>query len=149
MHAAAGDARFSAAGLTPPAVVITADLTPRGKPYPDPYLAGAAALGVAPEDCLVIEDAPAGIAAGLAAGATVWAVTTTHAAAELSAAHAVFSGLPEIVGRSGGASELRLGRAAGRPAAAVCRDGRSRLPQCPQFVNRAARGCRSRTCRRP
>ena len=34
-------ARFSAAGLTPPAVVITADLTPRGKPYPDPYLAGA------------------------------------------------------------------------------------------------------------
>jgi len=92
-------ARFSAAGLAPPAVVITADLTPRGKPHPDPYLAGARALGVPPEDCLVIEDAPAGIAAGLAAGATVWAVTTTHDASELSEADAVFSGLPEIVGR--------------------------------------------------
>src|SRR6185295_19001746 len=90
-------ARFSASGLTPPTVVITSDLTPRGKPYPDPYLAGAVALGISPEDCLVIEDAPAGITAGLAAGATVWAVTTTHAVSELSAAHAVFSGLPEIV----------------------------------------------------
>jgi sugar-phosphatase len=92
-------ARFSAAGLAPPAVVITADLTPRGKPYPDPYLAGAAALGVSPEDCLVIEDAPAGIRAGLAAGATVWAVTTTHAASELSAAHRVCADLGEVLGR--------------------------------------------------
>jgi mannitol-1-/sugar-/sorbitol-6-phosphatase len=93
------DARFSAAGLTPPKVIITADLTPRGKPHPDPYLAAARALGVAPQDCLVIEDAPAGIAAGRAAGATVWAVTTTHSRDELSAADAVVEGLPEIVTR--------------------------------------------------
>jgi mannitol-1-/sugar-/sorbitol-6-phosphatase len=93
------DARFSAAGLTPPKVIITADLTPRGKPHPDPYLAAARALGVAPQDCLVIEDAPAGIAAGRAAGATVWAVTTTHSRDELSAADAVVEGLPEIVAR--------------------------------------------------
>jgi len=92
-------ARFSAAGLQPPALIVTADLTPRGKPHPDPYLAAARALGVAPQDCLVIEDAPAGIAAGRAAGATVWAVTTTHAEAELSAADAVVGGLPEIVAR--------------------------------------------------
>jgi sugar-phosphatase len=92
-------ARLSAAGLTPPAVVITADVTPRGKPHPDPYLAAARALGVSPRDCLVIEDAPAGVEAGRAAGATVWAVTTTHRAADLRAADAVVSGLPEIVGR--------------------------------------------------
>jgi sugar-phosphatase len=92
-------ARLSAAGLTPPAVIITADVTPRGKPHPDPYLAAARALGVSPRDCLVIEDAPAGVEAGRAAGATVWAVTTTHRAADLRAADAVVSGLPEIVGR--------------------------------------------------
>jgi sugar-phosphatase len=80
-------------------VLITGDLTARGKPYPDPYLAAARALGVSPEDCLVIEDAPAGIAAGRAAGATVWAVTSTHAASELSAADAVAAGLPEVIKR--------------------------------------------------
>jgi sugar-phosphatase len=78
-------ARFAAAGLTPPKVLITSDRTPRGKPFPDPYLAAAAALGVEPRDCLVIEDAPAGIAAARAAGMTVWAVTTTHDASELDA----------------------------------------------------------------
>ena len=78
-------ARFAAAGLTPPPVLITSDLTPRGKPFPDPYLAAAAALGVEPSKCLVIEDAPAGIAAARAAGMAVWAVTTTHAASELLA----------------------------------------------------------------
>ena len=56
------------AGLPAPAVLITSDLTERGKPHPDPYLAGAVALGAEPADCLVIEDAPAGIAAGRAAG---------------------------------------------------------------------------------
>ena len=55
-------ARFRAAGLTAPDVLITSDLTERGKPHPDPYLAGAAALGADPADCVVIEDAPAGIA---------------------------------------------------------------------------------------
>jgi sugar-phosphatase len=96
-------ARFEAAGLPAPAVLITSDLTERGKPHPDPYLAGAAALGADPADCLVIEDAPAGIAAGRAAGMTVWAVTTTHAAEELAEADRVFAGLVdavEHVGRS-------------------------------------------------
>ena len=77
------DARLRAAGLPTPAVLITQDLTARGKPHPDPYLAAAAALGADPAECLVIEDAPAGIAAARAAGMTVWAVTTTHAAGEL------------------------------------------------------------------
>lgn len=78
-------ARWSSAGLTTPAVLITSDLTPRGKPHPDPYLAAASALGVEPRDCLVLEDAPAGVAAARAAGMTVWAVTTTHSASELRA----------------------------------------------------------------
>lgn len=51
---------------------------PRSKPFPDVYLAGAQALGVAPERCLVIEDTPTGVAAGLAAGATVWGFTGLH-----------------------------------------------------------------------
>jgi mannitol-1-/sugar-/sorbitol-6-phosphatase len=92
-------ARFAAAGLAPPAVLITSDLTARGKPYPDPYLAAATALGVPAEACLVIEDAPAGAAAARAAGMTVWAVTTTHDAAELSDADLVAADLPTILQR--------------------------------------------------
>jgi mannitol-1-/sugar-/sorbitol-6-phosphatase len=96
-------ARFAAAGLTPPPVLITSDLTPRGKPFEDPYLAAAAALGVSPRDCLVIEDAPAGVAAARAAGvAAVWGVTTTHLAAELDAdvvAADVAELLPALVSR--------------------------------------------------
>jgi mannitol-1-/sugar-/sorbitol-6-phosphatase len=90
-------ARFEASGLPAPAVLITSDRTPRGKPHPDPYLAAAAALGADPADCLVIEDAPAGIAAGRAAGMTVWAVTTTHAPEELAEADRVFAGLDEVL----------------------------------------------------
>jgi sugar-phosphatase len=78
-------ARFEAAGLAAPPVLITSDVTPRGKPFPNPYLAAASALGVSPSACLVIEDAPAGVAAARAAGMTVWAVTTTHDGGELSA----------------------------------------------------------------
>ena len=50
----------------------------RGKPHPDPYLAGAELCGVDPRDCLVIEDAPSGILAGAAAGAKTLAVQTSH-----------------------------------------------------------------------
>jgi mannitol-1-/sugar-/sorbitol-6-phosphatase len=89
-------ARFEAAGLAAPAVLITSDRTPRGKPHPDPYLAAAAALGADPADCLVIEDAPAGIAAGRAAGMTVWAVATTHRADELAGADRVVADLDEV-----------------------------------------------------
>jgi len=84
-------ARLRASGLPAPAVLITSDMTAHGKPHPDPYLAGAAALGAGPADCVVIEDAPAGIAAGRAAGMTVWGVTTTHTAAELLAAGAALA----------------------------------------------------------
>jgi mannitol-1-/sugar-/sorbitol-6-phosphatase len=71
-------ARLAAAGLPEPAVLVGADMVARGKPAPDPYLLGARRLGADPADCVVLEDAPAGIAAGRAAGMAVWAVATTH-----------------------------------------------------------------------
>jgi sugar-phosphatase len=89
-------ARLRAAELATPVVLITSDATERGKPYPDPYLAAAAALGADPADCVVIEDAPAGVAAARAAGMTVWAVTTTHALGELQDADRVLAGLRDV-----------------------------------------------------
>jgi sugar-phosphatase len=79
--------RFESAGLPEPAIVVTVDAVRRGKPAPDAYLVAAQALGAEPSDCVVIEDAPAGVRAGRAAGMTVWAVTTTHAEDDLGDAH--------------------------------------------------------------
>lgn len=63
-------------GLPQPAVVVTARDVTRGKPDPEGYRLGAGRLGVAPEECIVFEDAPAGIAAGRAAGCTVVTIAT-------------------------------------------------------------------------
>lgn len=71
--------RLTAAGLPIPATMVTADDVSAGKPQPDCYLLAASRLGVAPADCLVFEDAPVGIAAGIAAGADVVVVSATHA----------------------------------------------------------------------
>ena len=73
-------ARLKAAGVTPPAVMITAEDVERGKPDPAGYLKAAATLGFDVADCLVFEDAAAGIKAGEAAGADVMVVTAawTH-----------------------------------------------------------------------
>jgi mannitol-1-/sugar-/sorbitol-6-phosphatase len=67
-------ARLRAAGLPVPAVLIGAEAVPLGKPDPAGYLAAAESLDTKPECSLVIEDAPAGVAAGLAAGMQVIAV---------------------------------------------------------------------------
>lgn len=67
-------ARMKAAGLPTPRNFITAESITRGKPAPDGYLLAARQVGVAPEDCLVFEDAPAGIEAGRNAGMKVIAV---------------------------------------------------------------------------
>jgi beta-phosphoglucomutase-like phosphatase (HAD superfamily) len=64
---------------------------PRSKPFPDVYLAAAAHLQVDPAQCLVVEDTPVGIAAGVAAGATVWAyappLASTDVLIQAGAAH--------------------------------------------------------------
>ena len=77
--------RLAAAGLPTPAVLVTFDDVAHGKPNPEPFLTGAARLGVDPSRCLVVEDAPAGITAGLAAGCATLAVTTTSRRADLHA----------------------------------------------------------------
>lgn len=70
--------RLKAAGITPPKAFVTAEDVKRGKPAPDGFLLAAERLGVKASDCLVFEDAPAGIAAGEAAGADVMVITATH-----------------------------------------------------------------------
>ncbi len=75
---ALAQARMKAAGLTLPEIVITAEDVTRGKPAPDGFLLAAQRLGVEPGQCLVFEDAPAGIAAGKAAGASVVVITAAH-----------------------------------------------------------------------
>ena len=79
------DARLLATRLPAPTVVVTSSDVPRGKPHPDPFLLAAARLRVDPTDCLVVEDAPAGLEAGRAAGCATLAVSTTTAAADLVA----------------------------------------------------------------
>jgi sugar-phosphatase len=80
--------RIGAAGLPQPKHLVTASDVLRGKPDPEPYVKGAQALGVPAAECVVIEDAPAGIRAGKAAGARVLALRTTANDAELREAGA-------------------------------------------------------------
>lgn len=63
--------RLAQCGIPLPSVLIGAGDVTNGKPNPEPYLTAATALGVDPADCVVFEDAPAGIRAGLAAGMRV------------------------------------------------------------------------------
>lgn len=79
------EARIRHAGVVVPEVIVTAEDTPVGKPDPAPYLLAASRLGVPAAACLVVEDAPAGLAAGRAAGSTTLAVATSHPHAELDA----------------------------------------------------------------
>jgi len=88
--------RLRAAGLPIPAVLVSADDVTRGKPDPACYLLGARRLQVDPARCLVLEDAPAGICAGRAAGARVLALRTTHADADLREADAIIDDLGDL-----------------------------------------------------
>ncbi len=71
--------RLGSVGLPEPDQLIVAEEVKRGKPAPDGYRLGADRLGFEPRDCIVFEDAPAGVAAGKAAGARVLALTTNYA----------------------------------------------------------------------
>lgn len=78
-------------------VVLASEDYPRGKPAPDGYLAAAARLAVAPEECLVVEDSAAGIAAGRAAGMAVVAVRAGNfLGQDQSAAHRIVATLDEV-----------------------------------------------------
>jgi sugar-phosphatase len=80
------EVRLRAAGLPIPERLVTCDDVKSGKPNPEPYLKGASLLGVPAGDCLVVEDAPAGVRAGKAAGARVIACRNTASKEELTAA---------------------------------------------------------------
>jgi sugar-phosphatase len=81
---------------------VTADFVTRGKPHPEPFLAGAAMLGFAPEDCVVFEDSSSGARAGRAAGCTVVATTFSHPVESLDAAHYLVTDLTGITVESVG-----------------------------------------------
>ena len=83
---ALAEVRLKAAGLPTPTKLITATDIQKGKPDPEPYLKAAAALGFPGSECIVIEDAPAGIHSGKAAGARVIAFQTTMDRQELEEA---------------------------------------------------------------
>jgi sugar-phosphatase len=87
--------RLRAGGIPVPERIITAESVAHGKPHPAPYLAGAALLGFAPNECLVFEDAASGTKAGRAAGCTVIATTFSHSVEALSAAHYL---IPDLTG---------------------------------------------------
>lgn len=109
---ALAETRLRAAGLPVPKRLITCDDITRGKPDPEPYLKGAALLAVRAQECVVFEDAPAGIRAGKAAGATVVAFPTTSPENELDAAGAdfVIPGFPALtLLSSNGSIRMRLG----------------------------------------
>ncbi len=99
--------RMEHVGLRPPERFITADMVSYGKPHPEPYLRGAALLGFPPERCLVVEDAPAGVAAGKAAGCTVLATLFSHLAEQLGDADWLVGSL-EGMRVSGPAGELSV-----------------------------------------
>ena len=95
--------RLRYCGLPVPKVLVTSDDVIHGKPHPEPYLKGAAQLGFNPADCLVIEDAPAGIRSAHANGMKVIALASTYPASVLSEADAVVQKLNLVqVGLDGG-----------------------------------------------
>jgi sugar-phosphatase len=89
--------RLAVAGLPVPERIISADMVERGKPDPEPYRRGAEWLGLRPEECMVVEDAPPGVGAGLAAGCRVLGVLGTHSLEELREATWVAASLEGLV----------------------------------------------------
>ena len=99
-------ARLRFCGLPVPPVLVTAEDVSHGKPHPEPYLKGAELLGVEPAQCLVIEDAPAGIQAAHAAGMKAIALASTYPALKLQEADAVVEKLNQIHVTRDGADKL-------------------------------------------
>ncbi|THH20696.1 hypothetical protein EW146_g721 [Bondarzewia mesenterica] len=87
-------------GITPPEITITADdkRLKAGKPAPDPFLLAAECLGFDPKKCVVVEDSPSGIRAGVASGATVIAVCTSHEREQIAncGAHYIVGNLERV-----------------------------------------------------
>jgi mannitol-1-/sugar-/sorbitol-6-phosphatase len=89
-------ARLHYVNLPMPPVLITIDQIARGKPAPDGYLLAAQRLGMAPDQCIVVEDAPVGVQAGKAAGMRVIAIASSQTPESLQAADVVVSRLTDL-----------------------------------------------------
>jgi mannitol-1-/sugar-/sorbitol-6-phosphatase len=100
--------RMECVGLPVPEVLVSADDVAEGKPNPAGYRMAAARLGVDPDQCLVIEDTPAGILAGRSAGMQVLAVTTTYPASSLLDADCVGDFCQSKIFVTSNGIELRL-----------------------------------------
>ena len=101
-------ARMRKFGIPIPDVLVTADDVKSGKPNAEPYRRGAELPGFEPSTCLVVEDAPAGIRAGHAAGMKVISLPTTCAIEELREADVIVSGLAQIQVSLNGSGPQRL-----------------------------------------
>jgi len=100
------ESRLQHCGLPVPEVLVTSDDVTNGKPHPEPYLKGAQRLGFAPGDCVVIEDAPAGIQSARASGMRVIGMASTYAVAKLAEADAVVQKLGRIQVTANGTGKL-------------------------------------------
>nr|WP_246410299.1 HAD-IA family hydrolase [Granulicella aggregans] len=88
--------RLAAAGILTPTHTVGGDTVRLGKPHPEGYLRGAGILTRQPQECLVIEDAPAGVRAGKAAGCQVLAVASSHRLNELQEADWIIASIDQI-----------------------------------------------------
>ena len=88
--------RLMSTGILMPQRFVAADDVSHGKPHPEPYERGARVLGLEPSECLVIEDAPAGIKAGKDAGCKVLAVLSSHTPVELTDADWIVPSLEHV-----------------------------------------------------
>jgi mannitol-1-/sugar-/sorbitol-6-phosphatase len=100
--------RLRHCGLPVPGVLVTSDDVVNGKPHPEPYLKGASGLRFSPAECLVIEDAPAGIQSARAGGMKVVGITSTYAGDALVHADAVIGKLGQIQVTTNGAGKLGI-----------------------------------------
>jgi sugar-phosphatase len=88
--------RLDHVGLPIPKTLITADDVERGKPDPEGYLAAARTLGYAPGECVVVEDAPAGLAAARSAGMRSIGIAGTFPRSALTEADVVVDAFRQV-----------------------------------------------------
>jgi mannitol-1-/sugar-/sorbitol-6-phosphatase len=101
--------RMAHGGVPVPTRIVSADMVTHGKPHPVPYWKGAAILGLAPSDCLVVEDSASGAEAGRAAGCKVLATLFSHSLESLVGADWIVRSLEDVsVQVSGDALEVHF-----------------------------------------
>ena len=100
--------RLRYCGLPVPEVLVTSDDVANGKPHPEPYLKGAKLLGFPPEECLVIEDAPAGIQSARAGGMKVIGMASTYQPEKLAMAEAIIKAFSQLTVVSNGSGPVAV-----------------------------------------